>query len=83
MNGSSTPGSPARKVIARSDLSEGPAFASQVADFDTLLRSQGVAHTLLTRAKFAHNWSGGWLPDALAGLFAPARLSDRDTGPPG
>ncbi len=50
-------------------ISEGPAFQSQVADFDALLTSQGVAHTLLTQTNDAHNWSSGWLSGAIAGLY--------------
>jgi Domain of unknown function (DUF4347)/Tryptophan-rich Synechocystis species C-terminal domain/Putative esterase len=50
-------------------ISEGPVFQSQVADFDTLLTSQGIAHTLLTQTNDAHSWSGGWLSGAIAGLY--------------
>jgi len=50
-------------------ISEGSAFATQVADFDALLTSQGVEHTLLTQTSDAHSWSGGWLSDAVAGLY--------------
>ena len=50
-------------------ISEGPVFQSQVADFGALLTSQGVAHTLLTQTNDAHNWSSGWLSDAIAGLY--------------
>ena len=50
-------------------ISEGPAFQSQVADFDALLTSQGVMHTLLSQTNDAHNWSGGWLSGAIAGLY--------------
>jgi cytochrome c2 len=51
-------------------ISEGPAFQSQVADFDTLLTSQGVMHTLsTTETNDAHTWSGGWLSGAIAGLY--------------
>ena len=50
-------------------ISEGPAFQSQVADFDMLLTSQGVAHTLLNQTNDAHTWSSGWLPGAIAGLY--------------
>ena len=53
-------------------ISEGPAFQSQVADFDTLLTSQGVMHTLLNQANVAHSWSSGWLSDAIAGLYGLA-----------
>ena len=42
---------------------------TQVADFDALLTSQGVEHTLLTQTSDAHSWSGGWLSDAVAGLY--------------
>jgi hypothetical protein len=50
-------------------ISEGPVFQSQVADFDALLTSEGVAHTLLTQTNDAHNWSSGWLSGAVAGLY--------------
>ena len=50
-------------------ISEGPAFQSQVADFDALLTSQGVMHTLLNQTNDAHTWSGGWLSGAIAGLY--------------
>jgi Tryptophan-rich Synechocystis species C-terminal domain/Putative esterase len=63
---------------ARILISEGPVFESQVADFDALLTARGVAHTLLAQRNYAHSWSGGWLPDAVAGLFALASLSDRN-----
>ena len=44
-------------------------FQTDVADFDALLTSDGVMHTLLTQTYDAHSWSGGWLPDAVAGLY--------------
>jgi hypothetical protein len=50
-------------------ISEGPAFQSQVADFDTLLTSQGVMHTTLDQTNDSHAWAGGWLPGAIAGLY--------------
>jgi len=50
-------------------ISEGPSFQSQVVDFDTLLTSQGVMHTLLNQTNDAHTWSGGWLSGAIAGLY--------------
>ena len=51
-------------------ISEGPVFGTQVADFDALLSSQGVMHTLsTTETNDAHNWSGGWLSSAVAGLY--------------
>ena len=51
-------------------ISEGPAFQTDVADFDALLTSQGVLHTLLTQTNDAHSWFGGWLSDAVAGLYS-------------
>ena len=50
-------------------ISEGPVFQNQVAGFDALLTSQGVAHTLLTQTNDAHNLSSGWLSAAVAGLY--------------
>ncbi len=50
-------------------ISEGPVFQSQVADFDDLLTSQGVMHTLLNQTSDAHNWTSGWLSGAIAGLY--------------
>ena len=34
-----------------------------------LLTSHGVLHTLSTQTYDAHNWSSGWLSDAVAGLY--------------
>jgi S-formylglutathione hydrolase FrmB len=50
-------------------ISKGPSFQSQVVDFDTLLTSQGVMHTLLNQTNDAHTWSGGWLSGAISGLY--------------
>ncbi len=50
-------------------ISEGPVFQSQVADFDSLLTSQGVMHTTLNQTNDAHTWSSGWLSGAIAGLY--------------
>ena len=50
-------------------ISEGPVFPTEVADFDALLTSHGVLHTLLTQTNDPHSWSGGWLSDAVAGLY--------------
>ena len=50
-------------------ISEGQAFPDQVADFNALLASHGVADTLLNQTSDTHSWSSGWLPDAVAGLF--------------
>jgi hypothetical protein len=53
-------------------------FGSQVSDFDTLLSSHGVLHTLFPQTYDAHSWSGGWLSDAVAGLYGV----DGTIGPP-
>jgi S-formylglutathione hydrolase FrmB len=51
-------------------ISEGPLFGSQVADFNNLLTSQGVMHTLSTTEKGdTHSWTGGWVSTAIAGLY--------------
>jgi S-formylglutathione hydrolase FrmB/cytochrome c2 len=51
-------------------ISEGPDFGGEVADFDSLLTSQGVMHTLSTaEMNDAHTWSVSWLSNAVAGLY--------------
>jgi hypothetical protein len=50
--------------IAGSDV-----FQNQVSDFDALLTSHGVLHTLGPPTHDNHNWSSGWLSDAVGGLY--------------
>jgi hypothetical protein len=50
-------------------ISKGAVFQSDVAHFDTLLTSHGVSHTLLSQTDDTHSWSGGWLSNAVAGLY--------------
>jgi 20S proteasome alpha/beta subunit len=51
-------------------ISEGPAFTTQVTDFDSLLTSNGIKHTLLTnQVSDAHTWYSGWLTADVAGLY--------------
>ena len=50
--------------IAGSDI-----FQDQVSEFDALLTSNGVMHTLGPATHDEHSWSGGWLSDAVAGLY--------------
>jgi 20S proteasome alpha/beta subunit len=50
-------------------ISEGPVFATQVADFDNLLTSNGIQHTLLDQTSDAHTWYSGWLSADVAGLY--------------
>jgi hypothetical protein len=50
-------------------ISEGPVFQSQVADFGALLTAHAVLHSLSVHVYEPHTWSGGWLSDAVAGLY--------------
>jgi Ca2+-binding RTX toxin-like protein len=50
-------------------ISGSDVFQSQVSDFDTLLTSHGVLHTVAPSTHDDHNWSSGWLSDAVAGLY--------------
>jgi hypothetical protein len=58
-------------------MSSSDVFQSQVSDFDTLLTAHGILHTLSPATTDAHAWSGGWLSDAVAGLYG---LVDGTTG---
>ncbi|WP_245284178.1 alpha/beta hydrolase-fold protein, partial [Bradyrhizobium sp. Cp5.3] len=44
-------------------------FGSDLSDFDALLTSDGVLHTLGTQTYHVHNWFSGWLSGAVAGLY--------------
>jgi 20S proteasome alpha/beta subunit len=44
-------------------------FQTDIAAFDALLTSEGVSHTLAPQTYAAHDWSGGWLSGAVAGLY--------------
>ena len=50
-------------------ISEGSVFQNQVADFDNLLTSDGILHTLGMQTNDPHDWYGGWLSAALTGLY--------------
>jgi hypothetical protein len=50
-------------------ISEGSVFQTDVADFDALLTSHGVSHTLATQTNDPHSWPGGWLSSTVAGLY--------------
>ena len=66
------------------------AFQQDVADFDTLLTATGIAHTYPTPELAEHTWDGGWVPQAVSGLYQnsidlgnlaePARLPRRGSG---
>ena len=45
------------------------AFQTDVSDYDALLTSEGILHTLGPMQPIAHRWDSGWVPAALAALF--------------
>ena len=45
------------------------AFPQDVTDYDALLTSEGMLHTLGTPQALVHSWDSGWVPNALAGLY--------------
>jgi hypothetical protein len=58
-------------------MSEGPSYGTQVAHFDALLTSHAVLHSHSVQMVSSHTWFGGWLSDAIAGLYG---LETRRTG---
>ena len=44
------------------------AFQGDVTDYDALLTSEGILHTLGPMQPIAHSWDSGWVPAALAAL---------------
>ena len=45
------------------------AFQTDVSDYDALLTSEGILHTLGPMQPIAHSWDSGWVPAALAALY--------------
>ena len=45
------------------------AFQTDVSDYDSLLTSEGIAHTTETPQNMVHRWDSGWVPIALAALY--------------
>ena len=45
-------------------------FGQDVADYDALLTSEGIEHTTEKPTAMAHEWYSGWVPIALAALYA-------------
>jgi hypothetical protein len=43
-------------------------FETDVSDYDSLLTSEGMAHTTETPTSMAHRWDSGWVPLALSAL---------------
>jgi hypothetical protein len=54
------------------------AFQVDISDYNTLLTSEGIAHTMGPSQLIAHRWDSGWVPAALAALH-----QDSLTLPPG
>ena len=44
------------------------AFQPDMADYDALLTSEGIAHTTETPTLMAHRWDSGWVPIALSAM---------------
>ena len=44
------------------------AFQTDMTDYDSLLTSEGIAHSTETPTLMAHRWDSGWIPLALAAL---------------
>jgi hypothetical protein len=57
------------------------AFPTDISDFDSLLTSHGVLHTLAPQTFDTHSWSGGWLASAVSGLYGLVE-SNFQAGPP-
>jgi Putative esterase len=49
------------------------AFQSDMVDYDALLTSEGIVHTLGAMQPIAHRWDSGWVPEALAALYSDSR----------
>jgi Putative esterase len=47
-------------------------FGTDVADYDALLTSDGIAHTTEAPQPMLHRWDSGWVPIALGGLSKDA-----------
>ena len=45
------------------------AFQTDVSDYDALLTSEGILHTVGPSQLIIHSWDSGWVPAALAALY--------------
>ena len=45
------------------------AFQTDISDYDALLTSEGIPHTMGPSQLIAHRWDSGWVPAALAALY--------------
>jgi uncharacterized membrane protein len=43
-------------------------YQQDVADYNTLLTAEGIAHITQTPTNMTHNWTSGWVPIAMAAL---------------
>ena len=44
-------------------------YGTDISDYDALLTSQGIVHTLGPSQYLAHRWDSGWMPAAVAALY--------------
>jgi S-formylglutathione hydrolase FrmB len=44
-------------------------FQTDLSDYNTLLASEGIVHTMGPSQMVAHRWDSGWVPAALAALY--------------
>lgn len=44
-------------------------FRADISHYDSLLTSEGIAHTTENPQEMAHRWDSGWVPIALAALY--------------
>ena len=44
-------------------------FQTDISDYDALLTSEGILHTMGPSQLIAHNWDSGWVPEAVAALY--------------
>jgi hypothetical protein len=44
-------------------------FKTDVSDYDALLKSEGIIHTMGPSQLIAHRWDSGWVPAALSALY--------------
>ena len=61
------------------------AFGDQVADYDSLLSSEGIQHTTEPPQQMEHRWDSGWVQIALSALSqdSAARARRSNPGPAG
>ena len=58
-------------------------YQTDIADYDALLTSEGIAHTDGPSQLMAHSWDSGWMQEALAALYQDSVQSSGGTSPTG